>query len=209
MLGFIKKDLLLVKANIKTLFILFVFFVLMSFQESFNLSFILPFMSIMLFVSTFSYDDYNNWNTYLCSIPNGRINFVKGKYITSFILFIITILFGLLLSILVGYTKNNLNIMSILASLGGIAIGIILLISIMYPLIFKYGSEKGRIILFVIFFLIFGAGSLLLYKFGISEFIEVLQYIDTHALIILPIFVVVITLVSYFISKRIYLKKEF
>ena len=45
---------------------------------------IMPIFSIMMFVSTFSYDEFNKFNTYVSTLPNGRKEAVKAKYISTF-----------------------------------------------------------------------------------------------------------------------------
>ena len=54
MKGLIKKDFLLVKSNIKVLMILFIVFGFMTFNGEMDLSFVLPFMSVVIMISTFS-----------------------------------------------------------------------------------------------------------------------------------------------------------
>lgn len=209
MLGFIKKDLLLVKANLRSLLVVFVMFVILSFQGSFDLNFIIPFMAVMLFISTFSYDDFNKWNTYACSLPAGRRNVVLGKYLASFILALLSSLVGVVLSILLGITKNNLDMMSILTNLAGTLCGVILIIAVLYPLIFKFGSEKGRIFMFVVVFLIFAVGGLLANFVDMNAFMNLVHYIDTYWYVLVPILGILFVGGSYLLSKRIYLKKEF
>lgn len=72
MIGFIKKDLFMIKANLKTFLITFVLYLILAIQGSFDITFVIPLIGIMLFITTFSYDDYNNWNAYVATIPNGR-----------------------------------------------------------------------------------------------------------------------------------------
>ena len=72
MLGLIKKDFLLIKANLKSLSIIFIVFIVMMFQGSFDVAFVMPLLGIMMFISTFSYDDFNHWNSYAITFPNAR-----------------------------------------------------------------------------------------------------------------------------------------
>lgn len=81
MLGLIKKDFLLIKANSKSMVIIFIVYLMLAFQGIFDVTFIVPLIGIMLFISTFSYDDFNNWNSYAVTLPNGRKNVVRAKYI--------------------------------------------------------------------------------------------------------------------------------
>ena len=74
MIGFIKKDLAMIKSNFKLMGILLFFYVVMGLLGEMDISFILPFMSVMIMISTFSYDNYNKWDAYSVTLPNGRKN---------------------------------------------------------------------------------------------------------------------------------------
>ena len=76
MFGLIKKDFLLIKANLRSMMIVFIVYLILTFQGTFDVTFIVPLIGIMLFISTFSYDDFNNWNSYAVTLPNGRKNVV-------------------------------------------------------------------------------------------------------------------------------------
>ena len=64
MLGLIKKDLLMIKSNFKLILIMLVVFFIMALQGEFDISFIPTFIIAMLFMTTFSYDEYNKWDAY-------------------------------------------------------------------------------------------------------------------------------------------------
>ena len=161
MVGLIKKDLLMIKSNLKMVLIMLVVFFIMALQGEFDISFVPPFIVVMLFMSTFSYDEFNKWDAYAVTLPNGRKNVVKSKYIASLILTIVTIILTIILNSLVGLINNNLEFDKFISTIMGCVFGVILIQSIMYPFIFKYGMEKGRIGLFVISFAIVGIIGLL------------------------------------------------
>ena len=73
------------------------------------LYFVPVFLSTMLFMSTFSYDDYNKWDAYACTFPSGRTNIVKAKYLASLILTVIAIIITYILGIIMGSFNNNLE----------------------------------------------------------------------------------------------------
>ena len=74
MLGFIKKDLAMIKSNFKSLIFLVIIYLLLGLYGQMDISFILPFISVMLIMTTFNYDNYNKWDAYAATLPNGRIN---------------------------------------------------------------------------------------------------------------------------------------
>ena len=109
MLGLIKKDLLIIKGNIKVAILFVIVFALMSSEGNEILYFVPVFLSTMLFMSTFSYDDYNKWDAYACTFPSGRANIVKAKYLASLILTVIAIIITYILGIIMGSFNNNLD----------------------------------------------------------------------------------------------------
>lgn len=187
---------------------LFVFFI-MALQGQFNISFVLAFITVLLFMSTFSYDEYNKWDTYAITLPNGRKNIVKSKYVATIILILISIIITILLNILVGIINNNLNFDNFISVLVGCCFRTLFIQAIMYPLIFKYGIEKGRIGLFALVFAIAGIIGLLSRVIKMDIPTNIISFLDNYWFIIIPIISIIILFVSYKISERIYLKKEF
>ena len=209
MLGLIKKDLLMIKSNLKLVLIVFIVFFIMAIQGGFDISFAPAFISVMLFMSTFSYDEYNKWDAYAITFPNGRKNIVKSKYIATLILIFVSIVITILLSIIVGYLKNDINYESIFSIMAGCGFSVILIQSIMYPLIFKFGIEKGRMGLFI------GAFGITAIIGMFSKVINVkipphfLLFIENYWIIVVAIVTIIMLAISYIISQKIYLKKEF
>ena len=209
MVGLIKKDLLMIKSNLKMVLIMLVVFFIMALQGEFDISFVPPFIVVMLFMSTFSYDEFNKWDAYAVTLPNGRNNVVKSKYVASLILTIVTIILTIILNSLVGLINNNLEFDKFISTIMGCVFGVILIQSIMYPFIFKYGMEKGRIGLFVISFAIVGIIGLLSSVLKINIPTNVVTFFDNYWFVIIPLISIVLLLISYKISEKIYLKKEF
>lgn len=209
MLGLIKKDLIMIKSNLKLIIImLFVFFV-MALQGQFDISFVLPFITIVLFMSTFSYDEYNKWDAYAITLPNGRKDVVKSKYIASLILILLAIIITILLNWLVGIINNNLEFDKFISTLVGGAFATFLIQSVMYPLIFKFGIEKGRIGLFVLTFAVIGIVGLFSKVVKIDISTNIVSFFNNYWFVIVPIVIISLLLISYKISEKIYLKKEF
>ena len=108
MKGLIKKDFLLMKGNLTYFVIVTGIFTLFSVTGmSFNISFMLPFITIMIFISTFSWDDFNNWNAYAITLPIGRKNIIKSKYISAMIIMIISVILGIAISFLTTIASNS------------------------------------------------------------------------------------------------------
>lgn len=210
MLGLIKKDFLLIKANLKSMIIIFVIYIMLAFQGTFDVTFIIPLIGIMLFISTFSYDDFNNWNSYAVTLPKGRKNVVRAKYIASIILTIILAIVSLIIGIGISYTKtNSINLDEIISSLMGTMLSSIIIISLLYPIVFKFGATNGRIILFAVVFGIAGIGALIAQFVDTTPIINMINRLDSYSLIAIPIISAILLGISYLISNKIYQNKEF
>ncbi len=119
MLGLMKKDLLMIKCNLKLIVIMFIAFTFMTLNNNMNMFFMPSFISVIVFISTFSYDEYNNWNSYLVTLPNGRKRVVISKYVTSFFLCLLSILITIILSVIIGILNNKLDLEIILSGMIG------------------------------------------------------------------------------------------
>ena len=210
MLGLIKKDFLLIKANSKQMVIIFIVYLMLAFQGTFDVTFIVPLIGIMLFISTFSYDDFNNWNSYAVTLPDGRKNVVRAKYIASIILTIILVIVSLIIGIGISYTKtNSINLDEIISSLMGTMLSSVIIISLLYPIVFKFGATNGRIILFAVVFGIAGIGALIAQFVDTTPIINMINRLDSYSLIAIPIISAILLGISYLISNKIYQSKEF
>ena len=210
MLGLIKKDFLLIKANLKSMIIIFVIYIMLVFQGTLDVTFIIPLIGIILFLSTFSYDDFNNWNSYAVTLPNGRKNVVRAKYIASIILMIILAVVAFSIGIGISYIKtNNINLDEIISSLMGTMLSSVIIISLLYPIVFKFGATNGRIILFAVVFGIAGIGTLIAQFIDMTSIINIINKLDNYLLIAIPIIYIILLGISYLISSKIYQNKEF
>ena len=207
MIGLIKKDLLMVKSNLKLVIIIFAILFIMSLQGEFDISFVPPFIVVMLFMSTFSYDEYNKWDAYAITLPNGRKSVVASKYLATLILIAISIIITIVLNIIVGLINNNINLDSMLPTMLGCFFGIILAVAIIYPFIFKYGIEKGRIGLFIGSFVIVGVISFIKKATNINISTNIVNFFETYWYIVVPILFTGFLYISYCISKKIYLNR--
>lgn len=205
MIGLMKKDFLLIKNNKNIILIAFLMVILFGVFGEMDISYILPFMLLTVYMSSFSYDEYNNFNAYVCTLPNGRENVVKAKYILTIMLTIFISIIAFFITLL----TTKLDIKEILSSLTGSIFALTIVVSILYPLLFKYGSEKGRIILLVGVLAISGIGVLLMNNVKIDSTSNLIKFLDTYGLPIIAIVPAVSLIMSYNISKKIYLNKEF
>ena len=210
MMGLIKKDLLMFKNSYKSLIITFVMYIAYSFMFDMNMTFLFPFMIVMICLSTFSYDDFNNWDSYAITLPKGRINVVKSKYIVTIVLLIIATILGFTISLITENIKNNpINIKETLSEIFGLLLALAFMISILYPIIFKFGSEKGKIAMITVGISIAGIVLLFTKYIKIDISLDIIQNIEKFLPIICLALSTLMITISYNIAKKIYSKREF
>lgn len=209
MLGFIKKDLIMIKSNFKSLGIILVVYLVMAILGDMDISFILPFMSVMLMISTFSYDSFNKWDAYALTLPNGRRNSVKAKYLVTILVILLATILTAILSFIISLNNKNFSIQTMLPTLVGTIIGTLLIEIVMYPVIYKYGVEKAR---FIIIFIIFGialAGGLIISFINNYNLLKYISFLKNYWVFIVIILTILFMYLSYRISLKIQLKKEY
>ncbi len=211
MMGLLLKDLYTLKQYWKSfVLIAIIFFVLFSTASSSPIPFIegaFIMFAMMITINTFSLDNLAKWDQYALSLPIKRKTIVKEKYILTLLAcgagtlvsFLISYVHGTFLNASRFNMSEHLLFTEIIVSL------FLFFFSILLPLTFRFGVEKSRLFLFVLFaspaFLVTGLSTS-----GIP--------IPSEATIIKiglfsPIIGFVFYAVSYILSVRIFEKREF
>ena len=209
MIGMIKKDLLMIKNNYKAIIVTMILLVFYSVMFEIDMLFFLPFMGLMVCISTINYDEYNNWYTYATTLPQGKINVVNSKYLTTIGVTLLLTIVGVILSLITSGIKGTLNIDDSLSGILGELLVIIFIMSVLFPVLFKYGSEKGRMAMIIIGIGIFGIVFLFKSVFSIEIPNNIIEFLDLYFPIIFIVVSVFLLSISYWFSKKIYLHREF
>lgn len=160
MKGLLVKDFKLLKMQKNYFFIIVVIAIGMAASMK-DITFIFSYLMfiISLFsLSTISYDEFDNGNAFLFTLPISRNDYVLEKYCFGSLLCFGSWVLAIILSMIVNIV-NGANPISeeIVESLLFLAIMLILQ-SVMIPLQFKFGAEKSRIALIIIFGIVFLIG---------------------------------------------------
>ena len=91
----------------------------------------------------------------------------------------------------------------------GTIFGTLLVLTFMYPIIYKFGVEKARIFIFIIVFGIVIIGGFIIQYIDLSNILKTLSLLENYLVIILIALTIIMVYISYKISEKIYLKKEF
>ena len=201
MKGLILKDFMNLKQQWKVWAIFLIFYGFMSVSTKSNSMGAMIIVMCAILPTTFmSYDEKANWDKYALSMPLSRDDMVLSKYIISIFFFAAAFLLNIVLNLLMGSTEIEKMLFesTILSTVG------ILYISIILPILFKYGVEKSRLIVLMVFFAPWIIVVLFL-KLNVN--IPYKQIFNTYSSI-LPLISIVIFIISILISLNIYKKKE-
>lgn len=205
MLALLMKDIYMLSKQLKFFILLIVIFSALSIVNDLGLVlilFALIFGSLQL-SSAFTLDEMCGWDRYVNTFPFKRKTIVQSKYVLGLISTFGAVLILLPITLLSSEFSTLPSeyirfIVALIVTFG------ILYISIVIPFYIKFGSQKGRIIIFAIVFIpTFSSGfiSTYLQKVGINTLIDY-SYIA-------PIVSLLIAFISYIISVKWYEQKEF
>ena len=214
MKSLILKDLYNIGHNVKSmLFIMVVFAVaLIPTSGVDGYIFVCAILCSMMIVTTFSFDDNSKWTRYAMIMPVSKKDLVAGKFIVLAIFCLVGSLFGLVVGSIAGLTIKSISF-----DLAGIGELLFLtltawVVSIIYgsmsiPLVFKFGAEKGRVLLLISFLfpaaLCFG-----IYQLFVILGIELTEHFMFALLCCSPIIALIWCYVMYQISYKIFTKQE-
>ncbi|MEE0252338.1 MAG: ABC-2 transporter permease [Acutalibacteraceae bacterium] len=218
MKGLLIKDFKLLKAQQKFfLLVLFIAIVVEMFSGS-SSSFLigyLSFMAILFTLSSISYDEFDNGNAFLFSLPITRKSYVIEKYGLGLILGSSFWAFGTLIVILKEVIANKyISIDTIVAAFSILPV-IFVILAVTLPFQLKFGGEKGRIAMISTLVIVFMVGIIMTKTANAlninlgSLFIQIATF--NKAVLILSIigFTLLALFLSYRISLSIMKKKEF
>ena len=210
MTGLVKKDLYLSLSMLKSYVLVAVVFALLTLTGIYDISFFVTYLSVMCImipVNLFAYDEQARWDKYAAALPTGRAGVVKARYLFTILICLGSLLFALLLQLIValftgarGQSRTDLLLSGLLPTAYGCFMNAVLL-----PLLFKFGSQKGRI--YLLLALGVGVGVIFGGLTGLKEMGISLSEL-TLPLFVLPVVGLLTLIPSYFISRRIFFHKD-
>jgi len=217
MKGLLIKDLNLMKNMLRIIAAIIIFSVIFSTMGE-NLFFSMGYISVFVAIfsiSTISYDEYDNGFAYLFSFPFERKQYVQEKYVFALGLIVVGVAVSGIMSFLISIlTEQVVTAPEWIAVVVASISMAIFMISLVLPAHIKYGSEKGRIAMIVIFLVIGVIGGALyglsnLLGLDVESMVESLFYSPAKMLLTVGLIAAVMMGISYVVSLRIIEKKEF
>ena len=210
MMGLIKKDVYLSLSMLKSYVVAAAVFALLTMTGIYDISFFVTYLSVMCImipVNLFAYDEQARWDKYAAALPAGRAGMVKARYLFTILICFGTLVFALLLQLIValftgvqGQERTDLLLSGLLPTAYGIFMNAVLL-----PLLFKFGSQKGRI--YLILALGVGVGVIFGGLTGLKKMGIPLSAL-TVPFFALPVAGLLVLMPSYLLSKRILFQKD-
>ncbi len=214
MSGLLAKDLALMKQRGKIMLFLVAWGILMTFimeDAAFVVGWIVMIAAITS-ISTISYDEYDNCMPFLMTLPVTRRDYAVEKYLFSAAVGAVFWLIALVIVIVSSLVRGS--VFSPAEELPGMVLflGVLLaILALCIPPQLKWGAEKGRIMMLLIFGVVFVV-SLLIGRFGggLQKAAAFLESLPMAGVILGSMaFSLALTAVSVMISIRIMEKKEF
>ncbi|MEK4699564.1 ABC-2 transporter permease [Solibacillus sp. FSL R7-0668] len=208
MMSLVLKDLLNLQSYLKTIIVFVVFYSMLSFTMD-EVSFVAG-MLIVLFamipIASFTYDKQAKWDVFGQTLPVTRKQMVQSKYVIALIFIVIGLVLSFIITAIATFIKeSSVEVVELIAANSMVASVGIILLAIMLPLIYKFGVEKSRIMLLAISSIPIIA-LLLLSKLGFT----VPSNIDWQTVAsIIPVVALLLFGISFFISNKIYARKDF
>lgn len=217
MRGLIEKDLRLTISRKQTLLIFFIMALVMG--MTMDGTFIVGYLTMLgaiLAVGTISYDEFDNGYAFLMTLPFERKTYVTEKYLFCLCMEAVSWCAGAFIYCLGSLVRNSGgNPAGDLLMLLSLIPALFLSVSVFIPLVLKYGSEKSRVALFMVFGLTalaaFGAKQVMSGQeqafAGLEAALDALP--PAVVLLILTGVCGILSFISYLCSVRIMEKKEF
>ena len=210
MTGLVKKDLYLSLSMLKSYVLVAVVFARLTLTGIYDISFFVTYLSVMCImipVNLFAYDEQARWDKYAAALPSGRAGVVKARYLFTILICLGSLAFALFLQLIValftgaqGQARTDLLLSGLLPTAYGCFMNAVLL-----PLLFKFGSQKGRI--YLLLALGVGVGVIFGGLTGLKEMGISLSEL-TLPLFVLPVVGLLTLIPSYFLSRRIFFHKD-
>ncbi|MBG9982952.1 ABC-2 transporter permease [Aerococcaceae bacterium DSM 111020] len=144
-----------------------------------------------------AYDERSKWNELAAMMPYSKFDLIFSKYLLGYLC-----MFGAALLVLIGQIiGKNIDIVGIDGDINVLlfaVMGGLIFIAINTPILFKYGSEKGRFV-FIITMALVGASGSILQKVDSRIILKILNLSP----VILLVFVVILNVMSLMISMNI------
>lgn len=207
MIALLKKDVFVMDKQMRVLVLLALLFNLIPSASSLGATYAMM-IALMLPMSTISYDERCKWDRYVAMLPWTPRQIVGSKYVLSYT----TMVLGAALIVLGNFARTLYSEGADWGETGALIAMYLVLIGLItavtYPLLYRFGSEKGRLVLVAIFAAMF----ILAFGLALDDMEGVvgrLKAVPAPALAAAAVIVLVgANVLSYRLSVKFYLRRR-
>lgn len=147
------KDYRILMTQTKSLFILLIVGVIMAISD-FEINFLMGYMMMMAMVlslGTVNYDELDNGMAFILTLPASRKTYAVEKYVLTFINIVLSAVAMLIVYFITkGFINWQVGAGDMMSATVGWICGIMLVASLMVPLYLKFGAEKRRVVMMIL-----------------------------------------------------------
>ncbi len=214
MKSLILKDLYNIGHNAKSMLLILLVFAVGLIMSSGVESYIISagVLCSMMIVTTFTFDDNCKWSKYALIMPVCKKDIVKAKFIVLVIFCTVGVCVGTIFGVSGGLVMRKLvmSMESIVTMLFMAFVGLIVSVifgSMSIPLVYKFGAEKGRMLLLVSFVVPL-AICFIVYEILMLFGVEITDQLVFAILCVSPLIALIWVYIMYRISCSIFSKQE-
>ena len=111
----------------------------------------MTFIGSLFTLSSISYDEFDNGNAFLFSLPVTRKDYVREKYVFGILVGGASCLLSIVISLVIGLINHSVFLPVIMMSAVMVFAVLFFIIAIMLPFQLKFGGEKGRVAIMIAF----------------------------------------------------------
>ncbi|MGN1054729.1 MAG: ABC-2 transporter permease [Erysipelotrichaceae bacterium] len=202
MKGLIRKDLELIMLQKNFFFIMIGAGLCMSSLALYTMIMFMCYMFGSLMIGTISYDELDNGIPYIMCLPIKRNEYVKEKFLMTFVMIMGGYILGIVASIIIMMIGDNLDILLLLESVILVPLAYVLAV-IQIPIRLKYGQEKARLLNIVTMMILMIGSSLLFVSVGGAD-IQLWMMIAIGVVLIIALIYILYKLSIVIVEKKEY-----
>lgn len=208
MKGLFVKDLLVLRRYIRTMavFVLVYILVFTLIDSADVISGMVPLVLAMMSMAAFSYDELAKWDRFALTMPVSRRQVVGARYLVSLCFTLLGSAVTLVFSLGLGYLRKTGDPAEQLLTAYVVFAAALGFLSLVLPLLYRFGPERGRLFMIAAFLL--PTLLLLLFRDSLAALFSSQEVLEQALLVSLPAALLLLGL-SFLVSCRVYQAKEF
>ena len=204
MIGLLKKDLYVADRTSRLLLVLALVFSMVPSMGSFGSTYAMM-LALMIPLNSIAYDEKSKWDRYAAMLPYRAWQVVWSKYLLAYLFTLLAGAIVVLGAVVRGRVTGSVDWMETLEMTVLVGISALFSTALGLPALYRFGSEKGRLVMLVIMGVGIGAALGLAGVFGDVELPKL------PAAAIVPLFaalVIAVTYVSFRLSVYFYRRRQ-